>query len=60
MRDLVRSLQDTEDPLKLEIGLSAAEQVIRQKANAGTELGRLHMLQTNKTKRIAVLHIYHG
>ncbi|GAA5800318.1 hypothetical protein HPULCUR_005745 [Helicostylum pulchrum] len=38
VRDLIRYLQDQSDPLKLEIGLNAAEQIIRQKAGAGTEL----------------------
>jgi hypothetical protein len=41
VRDLVRYLQDKEDPLKLEIGLAAAEEVIRRKADAGTELSKL-------------------
>ncbi|KAI9477807.1 MAG: telomere length regulation protein-domain-containing protein [Benjaminiella poitrasii] len=38
VRDLIRYLQDQNDPLRLELGLNAAEQVIRQKAGAGTEL----------------------
>ncbi|KAG2233893.1 hypothetical protein INT48_004381 [Thamnidium elegans] len=38
VRDLIRYLQDQSDPLKLEIGLNAAEQIIRQKTGAGTEL----------------------
>ncbi|OBZ88164.1 Telomere length regulation protein TEL2 [Choanephora cucurbitarum] len=38
IRDLIRCLQDRDDPLKLEIGLTAAEQVIRRKTGAGTEL----------------------
>ncbi|KAI9263064.1 telomere length regulation protein-domain-containing protein [Sporodiniella umbellata] len=36
--DLVRYLQDKEDPVKLEIGLNAAESMIRQSANNGSEL----------------------
>ncbi|KAI9364186.1 telomere length regulation protein-domain-containing protein [Pilaira anomala] len=36
VRDLIRYLQDQSDPLKLEIGLNAAEQIIRQKTGAGT------------------------
>ncbi|KAI7902821.1 telomere length regulation protein-domain-containing protein [Cokeromyces recurvatus] len=38
VRDLIQCLQDQNDPLRLEIGLKAAEQVIRQRAGAGTEL----------------------
>ncbi|KAL7315285.1 telomere binding protein, variant 3 [Mucor circinelloides] len=38
IRDLIRCLQDKNDPLKLEIGLNAAEHVIRRKTGAGTEL----------------------
>ncbi|KAG2201441.1 hypothetical protein INT47_001490 [Mucor saturninus] len=38
IRDLIRYLQDQSDALKLEIGLNAAEQLIRQKMNSGTEL----------------------
>ncbi|KAK4513392.1 uncharacterized protein ATC70_005390 [Mucor velutinosus] len=38
IRDLIRCLQDKNDPLKLEIGLNAAEDVIRRKTGAGTEL----------------------
>ncbi|GAN04450.1 telomere length regulation protein TEL2 homolog [Mucor ambiguus] len=38
IRDLIRCLQDRNDPLKLEIGLNAAEHVIRRKTGAGTEL----------------------
>ncbi|KAI8380264.1 telomere length regulation protein-domain-containing protein [Blakeslea trispora] len=38
VRDLIRYLQDRDDPLKLEVGLTAAEQVIRRKTGAGTEL----------------------
>ncbi|KAI8988408.1 telomere length regulation protein-domain-containing protein [Mycotypha africana] len=38
VRDLICYLRDQEDPVKLEIGLNAAEQIIRQKAGAGTEL----------------------
>ncbi|KAI8640641.1 telomere length regulation protein-domain-containing protein, partial [Parasitella parasitica] len=38
IRDVIRCLQDRNDPLKLEIGLNAAEQVIRRKSGVGTEL----------------------
>ncbi|RCI04833.1 telomere binding protein [Rhizopus stolonifer] len=38
IRDLVRYLQDKEDPVKLEIGLNAAENMIRQSTGNGTEL----------------------
>ncbi|KAI8098324.1 telomere length regulation protein-domain-containing protein [Gilbertella persicaria] len=38
VRDLIRYLQDKNDPLKLEAGLTASEQVIRRKIGAGTEL----------------------
>ncbi|RCH81196.1 TEL2, telomere maintenance protein 2, partial [Rhizopus stolonifer] len=40
VRDLIRYLQDKNDPLKLEAGLTASEQVIRRKIGAGTELSK--------------------
>ncbi|KAI8144126.1 telomere length regulation protein-domain-containing protein [Fennellomyces sp. T-0311] len=36
--DLINYLKDDEDPIKLDIGLSSAEQLIRQKTNVGAEL----------------------
>ncbi|KAL9537725.1 hypothetical protein MBANPS3_011521 [Mucor bainieri] len=44
IRDLIRCLQDKDDPLKLEIGLNAAEHVIRRKTGAGTELSESSIL----------------
>lgn len=38
IRDVIRYLKDKSDPLKLEIGLNAAEQVVREKIGAGSEL----------------------
>lgn len=37
--DLINYLKDHDDPVKLEIGLKSAEDLIRQKAGYGTELG---------------------
>lgn len=39
IRDLVRYLADKEDPVRLEIGLKSAEEMIRQSTGKGTELG---------------------
>lgn len=39
IRDLVRYLADKEDPVRLEIGLKSAEEMIRQSIGNGTELG---------------------
>ncbi|CAO3631131.1 unnamed protein product [Mucor hiemalis] len=38
IRDVIRYLKDKSDPLKLEIGLNAAEQVVREKTGVGSEL----------------------
>ncbi|EIE86612.1 hypothetical protein G6F55_007123 [Rhizopus delemar] len=38
IRDLVRYLADKEDPVRLEIGLKSAEEMIRQSTGKGTEL----------------------
>ncbi|KAI9243725.1 telomere length regulation protein-domain-containing protein [Phascolomyces articulosus] len=38
IQDLIVYLKDDEDPVKLDVGLSSAEQLIRDKANAGSEL----------------------
>lgn len=37
--DLINYLKDHDDPVKLEIGLKSAEELIRQKTGYGTELG---------------------
>lgn len=37
--DLINYLKDHDDPVKLEIGLKSAEDLIRQKTGYGTELG---------------------
>ncbi|KAG2225464.1 hypothetical protein INT45_010100 [Circinella minor] len=38
IQDLILYLKDDEDPVKLDIGLSTAEQLIRDKTNVGSEL----------------------
>ena len=40
IQDLILYLKDDEDPVKLDIGLSTAEQLIRDKTNVGSELSK--------------------
>lgn len=39
--DLLQYLRVPDDPIKQEVGLSSAENLIRQKAGVGTEIGEL-------------------
>lgn len=44
--DLLQYLRVQDDPIKQEVGLSSAEDLIRQKAGVGTEIGKLYPLIT--------------
>lgn len=57
IRDVIRYLKDKSDPLKLEIGLNAAEQVVREKTGVGSELSTGHPF-TEKVKSKRDLTIF--
>ncbi|KAF7728033.1 telomere binding protein [Apophysomyces ossiformis] len=52
INDLIQFLKDAQDPLKLEIGLDAAEELVRRKTGVGVELHEFAVQLVNALTRV--------